>query len=74
MSPAIEPGRKVLVTRFQYWLSRSIANLRQLTGDDAYERYLAHHHQYHADQTVLDRRAFYLAEQQRKWTGVKRCC
>jgi hypothetical protein len=23
---------------------------------------------------VLDRREYYLAEQQRKWTGVKRCC
>jgi hypothetical protein len=23
---------------------------------------------------VLDRREYYLAEQQRKWAGVKRCC
>ena len=46
----------------------------QLTGDDAYERYLAHHQQHHAGQVVLGRRAFYLAEQQRKWSGVKRCC
>ena len=55
-------------------LRRCLAVLRRLTGDDAYDRYLAHHQQHHADQMVLDRRAFYLAEQQRKWTGVKRCC
>lgn len=56
------------------WLQHCLAQLRQLTGDDAYERYLAHHQQYHAGQALLDRRAFYLAEQQRKWNGVKRCC
>ena len=48
--------------------------LRHITGDDAYERYLMHHHQHHATEPLLDRRAFYLVEQQRKWSGVKRCC
>ena len=48
--------------------------LRRVTGDDAYERYLAHHHQHHSAERSLDRREFYLAEQQRRWTGVKRCC
>lgn len=76
MSPdaVIEPSRGALVTRLRGWLGRCVANVRQMTGDDAYERYLAHHRQHHADQSVLDRRAFYLAEQQRKWTGIKRCC
>ncbi|MGD9842466.1 MAG: CstA-like transporter-associated (seleno)protein [Steroidobacteraceae bacterium] len=48
--------------------------LRQITGDDAYERYLQHHQHCHADESVLDRRAFYIAEQQRKWNGINRCC
>jgi uncharacterized short protein YbdD (DUF466 family) len=48
--------------------------VRQLAADDAYERYLAHHQQAHCDVPALDRRAFYLREQQRKWNGVKRCC
>ena len=48
--------------------------VRRLTDDDAYERYLEHHHRHHANQPLLDRRAFYLAEQQRKWNGIKRCC
>lgn len=48
--------------------------LRTLASDDAYERYLEHHAQAHAGKQPLDRRAFYLREQQRKWTGVSRCC
>ena len=50
--------------------------LRTLASDDAYERYLAHHAQAHADAGAqpLSRREFYLGEQQRKWTGVSRCC
>jgi uncharacterized short protein YbdD (DUF466 family) len=48
--------------------------LRTLASDDAYERYLAHHRHAHAGATPLSRREFYLGEQQRKWTGVSRCC
>jgi uncharacterized short protein YbdD (DUF466 family) len=48
--------------------------LRTLATDDAYEQYLAHHAQAHSGIAPLTRRAFYLGEQQRKWTGVSRCC
>lgn len=48
--------------------------VRELSTDDAYERYLKHHSSRHADAPPLDRRAFYLLQQQRKWTGVNRCC
>ena len=48
--------------------------VRSLTRDDAYENYLAHHRRAHASTPALDRRAFYLREQQRKWSGVTRCC
>jgi uncharacterized short protein YbdD (DUF466 family) len=48
--------------------------LRAVSGDDAYERYLAHHHNCHPDNTPLDRRAFFLREQQRKWGKLNRCC
>jgi uncharacterized short protein YbdD (DUF466 family) len=48
--------------------------LRTLASDDAYERYLEHHARSHSGTAPLDRRAFYLREQQRKWTGVSRCC
>ena len=48
--------------------------LRQLSRDDAYERYLAHHAAEHADSAPLTPREFYLREQHRKWAGVTRCC
>lgn len=48
--------------------------IRLLATDDAYDRYLAHHAQAHDDSPPLDRRSFYLREQDRKWSGVQRCC
>ncbi|MGH8530446.1 MAG: CstA-like transporter-associated (seleno)protein [Nevskiales bacterium] len=49
--------------------------LRQLSGDDAYERYLVHWRVRHAKEGApLDRKAFYRAELTRKWSGVRRCC
>jgi uncharacterized short protein YbdD (DUF466 family) len=48
--------------------------VRALATDDAYERYLAHHVQAHGGTKPMSRREFYVGEQQRKWTGVSRCC
>ncbi len=48
--------------------------LRELSGDDAYERYLQHQALHHPDETPLCRHAFFKREQQQKWQGVKRCC
>ncbi len=56
------------------WLVTALQTLRELTGDDAYERYVRHHRHCHVDQPPLDRKAFYLRETERKWNGVKRCC
>lgn len=48
--------------------------IRELAADDAYERYLERHRMAHPDRPALERRAFFLSEQQRKWSGIKRCC
>ncbi|UZR27365.1 YbdD/YjiX family protein [Methylococcus mesophilus] len=49
--------------------------IRTVTGDDAYERYLEHWREHHADEGVpLSRKAFYRAELQRRWSSVRRCC
>ncbi|MBM4218532.1 MAG: YbdD/YjiX family protein [Gammaproteobacteria bacterium] len=48
--------------------------MRTLLGDDAYERYLAHCRARHPDCTPLDRGAFYVAELDRRWRQVNRCC
>lgn len=55
-------------------MRRAWRALRRLVGDDAYERYCAHQHDHHPDQRVLSAREFYLWSQQRKWSGVNRCC
>lgn len=54
--------------------------VRQLAGDDAYERYLAHYHAHHAHHAQdgmaapLTRAEFFKQWQDQKWTGIKRCC
>lgn len=57
-------------------LQKVWALLREVTGDDAYDRYLAHWRATHAAEGAapLDRSAFYREEQRRKWDGVRRCC
>lgn len=60
------------------WLKSGWQHIRQLSGEDAYERYLAHYQAVHATHAEapppLSRKAFYQQWQEQKWTGVKRCC
>ena len=53
-------------------------NVRQLSGDDAYERYLKHYVEHHAGnddaKPPLSREAFFKQWQDAKWKGIKRCC
>lgn len=48
--------------------------LRALSGDDAYERYRAHHAARHAGEPFMSRREFCAEAVRRKWSGVNRCC
>ena len=48
--------------------------LRALSGDDAYERYRAHHAARHAGEPCMSRREFCAEAEGRKWSGVNRCC
>jgi len=48
--------------------------LRQVSGDDAYERYLAHQQLAHAGETPLTRQQFFKKHQEEKWGKVSRCC
>jgi uncharacterized short protein YbdD (DUF466 family) len=48
--------------------------IRSLATDDAYDKYLAHHAHAHGGSAPMSRRAFYMKQQQSKWTGVSRCC
>jgi uncharacterized short protein YbdD (DUF466 family) len=54
--------------RLCYWI-------RAMTGEDAYERYLAHWRDHHeGDGVPLDRKTFYKQQQDHKWSGINRCC
>ncbi|MFC7334420.1 YbdD/YjiX family protein [Rhodocista pekingensis] len=48
--------------------------LREISGDDAYDRYLERHAATHPEEPPLDREAFYLSELDRRFSGVSRCC
>lgn len=48
--------------------------IRELSGDDAYERYLAHHATCHSDAAPLSRKEYFRRREERKWGGVRRCC
>ena len=63
-----------MATRLKKLLRSCWQNIRQLSGDDAYERYLAHHTACHADTAPLSRKEFFQRTQQQKWSSIKRCC
>ena len=59
---------------FSYQLRNFWDYLRQVSGDDAYERYLVHRQQEHASETPLTRQQFFKKRQEEKWGKVSRCC
>jgi uncharacterized short protein YbdD (DUF466 family) len=62
-------------TRIAELLRLTWAAVRNLSGDDAYERYLAHLKHHHPEAQPLSRRSFFRSEQQRRWNGgPNRCC
>jgi uncharacterized short protein YbdD (DUF466 family) len=48
--------------------------IRELSGDNGYERYLAHHAAVHYGKLPLSRSVWFAHRQQQKWSGVNRCC
>lgn len=60
------------------WLKQGWRRIRELSGDDAYERYLSHYKAHHAHAAappeLLSRAEFFKQWQDQKWKGIKRCC
>jgi uncharacterized short protein YbdD (DUF466 family) len=48
--------------------------VREVTGDDAYERYLAHQQRAHPDELPMSRDQYYRFRLDQKWSKVSRCC
>jgi len=63
-----------MAARLKNLLRATWQAVRQLSGDDGYERYLAHHTAVHPDVPALSRREWFTHQQRQKWSGVKRCC
>jgi uncharacterized short protein YbdD (DUF466 family) len=59
---------------FAAGLKRAWSYLREVTGDDAYERYLEHHRGAHPGEAPLSRDRFFRERQDRKWSKISRCC
>lgn len=58
------------------WPKNLWAWLREVSGDDAYDRYLDHWRQHHAQEggQPLDRRAYLRERQREQWNSIRRCC
>ena len=56
------------------WLTAAWRYLREVSGDDAYERYLAHHAAKHAGEAPMTPKEYFAERQRQTWSGVPRCC
>lgn len=56
------------------FLSSGLSLLRGVTGDDAYEKYVAHMARTAPDETPLSAQAFYRAQMEQKWSCINGCC
>ena len=57
--------------------SRFARQLRRLSGEDAYQRYLEHFASAHASASSdppLSRREFERRRTEQRWSGISRCC
>ncbi len=62
-------GARLIRGLRQFWRA-----IRHLSGDDAYERYLAHHAVCHAMAPPLTRKEYFRRREDEKWGGIRRCC
>lgn len=56
------------------WAGAAWRYLREVSGDDAYERYLAHCAAHHAGEKPMSPKDYFAERQRQKWSGVTRCC
>ncbi len=56
------------------FLSSGLSLLRGVTGDDAYEKYLAHMRTNEPDTPPMGEREFFRAQMEQKWSCINGCC
>ena len=55
-------------------LSAAWAFVRQVSGDDAYERYVEHMLGEHPERALMQRDQYYRFRTEQKWNRITRCC
>lgn len=56
------------------FLSSGLSLLRGVTGDDAYEKYLAHMQGNEPAATPMTEKEFFRAQMEQKWSCINGCC
>ncbi|MEY2855349.1 MAG: hypothetical protein RL030_2481 [Pseudomonadota bacterium] len=56
------------------FLSAGLSLLRGVTGDDAYEKYVAHMKRTQPEERPMSAEAFFSAQLEQKWNCVNGCC
>jgi uncharacterized short protein YbdD (DUF466 family) len=56
------------------FLSAGLSLLRGVTGDDAYEKYVAHMARTAPGEAPLSAQAFFRAQMEQKWSCINGCC
>jgi len=56
------------------FLSSGLSLLRGVTGDDAYEKYIAHVRSSTPDAEPMSEREFFRAQMEQRWTCISGCC
>jgi uncharacterized short protein YbdD (DUF466 family) len=74
VAPRPAGGRWALLQRLSGVIARAWRFTRELSGDDAYERYLEHVARFHPGQPPMTRGEHYRFLQDEKWSRLSRCC
>ena len=56
------------------FLSSGLSLLRGVTGDDAYEKYLAHMRSKEPDVQPMGEREFFREQMEQRWNCINGCC
>lgn len=56
------------------FLSSGLSLLRGVTGDDAYEKYMAHMRLAQPQQPPMTEKEFFRAQMEQKWSCISGCC
>jgi uncharacterized short protein YbdD (DUF466 family) len=68
-------GARSAALNLAWRLAYSVWRLvRQVSGDDAYERYVQHMARAHAGQPIMTRADYFKFCQEQKWNRITRCC